>query len=142
MPARQLQPVPVLLTKVRPTGRNEIGFGKLDLTPAGLRSPLAALEGVPVFHWHGDEFEIPQGCEGLASTEGFPNQAFSRGEQVLGLQFHIEADLRYLERWLIGHSAELAAAGVDPVSLRLDSAACAVQLESAAHEVLGGWLDS
>jgi GMP synthase (glutamine-hydrolysing) len=128
--------------EVRPTGRTEIGFGELDLTPAGLRSPLAGLAGVPVFHWHGDEFEIPPGCEGLASTEGFPNQAFSRGEEILGLQFHIEADLRYLERWLIGHSAELSAAGINPASLRRDAAACAVQLKSAAREVVESWLDA
>ncbi len=126
--------------EVRPTGRNEIGFGEVQLSPAGRRSPLGHLEGVPVFHWHGDEFGIPEGCELLASTEGFPNQAFSRGREVLGLQFHIETDLRYLERWLIGHSGELASAGIAPEAIREQAISVGASLRTAACRVLDSWL--
>lgn len=126
---------------VDPTGRTEIGFSELTFTQEGLASPLAALQGVPVFHWHGDEFQIPEGCDRLASTEGFPNQAFSRGPELLALQFHIETDLAYLERWLIGHSGELAAAGINPQALRDQAAACREELRSAAGRVISDWLD-
>ena len=44
---------------VYPLGRKEIGFAPLTLTDAGRASPLAALEGVAVLHWHGDQFDIP-----------------------------------------------------------------------------------
>ncbi|MBN8867685.1 MAG: glutamine amidotransferase [Solirubrobacterales bacterium] len=125
---------------VGPTGRTEIGFGPLDLTPAGAASALAPLAGIPVFHWHGDEFQIPAGAERLASTEGFPNQAFSCGDAALALQFHIEADPRHLERWLIGHSGELAAAGIDPRDLRDDAARFGDRLADAATEVVDAWL--
>ncbi|MGO1593490.1 MAG: glutamine amidotransferase-related protein, partial [Ancrocorticia sp.] len=57
---------------VTPTGRKEIGFAPLGLTEAGARSVLAPLGdygeeaagaggAVPVLHWHGDQFEIPEG---------------------------------------------------------------------------------
>lgn len=127
---------------VRPTGRTEIGFGELDLTPEGEASALAGLGGIPVFHWHGDEFAVPEGAERLASTEGFPNQAFSVGRHAMALQFHIEADPRYLERWLIGHAGELAAAGIDPASLRADAETYGATLAGAAEEVIDRWLPS
>ena len=44
-----------------------------------------------VFHWHGDRFEIPEGAELLAASEGCDNQAFLYQNQVLGLQFHLES---------------------------------------------------
>ncbi|MCB8916273.1 MAG: hypothetical protein H6532_10650 [Thermoleophilales bacterium] len=102
---------------------------------------LAPLAGVPVFHWHGDEFQIPDRADRLASTEGFPNQAFSLGPRILALQFHIEADLRFIERWLIGHAGELAAAGIDPQTLRDDAARYGGKLAEAAREVIENWLD-
>ena len=43
-------------------GVREIGFAPLVLAPAGKASPLAALGGVPVLHWHGDRFEVPAGA--------------------------------------------------------------------------------
>ena len=40
----------------------EIGWGGLQLTEAGAASPLAALRGAPVLHWHGDTFDLPPTC--------------------------------------------------------------------------------
>ncbi|PWD49672.1 glutamine amidotransferase [Serinibacter arcticus] len=127
---------------VTATGRKEIGFGELTLTPEGRASVLAPLEGVPVLHWHGDEFAVPDGGASLARTPGFPNQAFAIGAGVLALQFHLEADHTVLERWLIGHAHEIATAGVDPGRLRADAVALGPALAVAAREVLGSWLDA
>ena len=126
---------------VRPTGGKEIGYGPLTLTAEGRQSVLGPLDGVPVLHWHGDEFAIPEGAARLAETPGFPNQAFSVGSTVLGLQFHIEADSAQLERWLIGHAHELASAGVDPRRLRSDAAAYGPGLAAVAARVVRDWLD-
>ncbi len=43
------------------------------------------------FHWHGDTFEIPQGCSHIASSEVCKNQAFEYAGNVVGLQFHLES---------------------------------------------------
>ncbi len=44
----------------------------------------------PVFHWHGDTFDIPAGATHIASTNEFPNQGFIWNNRVLALQFHLE----------------------------------------------------
>lgn len=126
---------------VKATGRKEIGYGSLTLTTQGRSSVLAPLEGIPVLHWHGDAFTIPAGAERLAETPGYPNQAFSFGHQVLGLQFHLEADHTQIERWLIGHACELAGAGVEPTRIRRDARTHGPALAEAATRVLNAWLD-
>jgi GMP synthase (glutamine-hydrolysing) len=76
--------------KVAPMADKEIGYTPLTLTEAGKHSPLEALGDWPVLHWHGDEFEIPEGTTLLAATRHCPHQAYSRGPNVLGLQCHLE----------------------------------------------------
>lgn len=127
--------------RVEPTGSVEIGYGPITTTDAGARSVLGALGDTPVLHWHGDQFEIPPLAERLASTEGFPNQAFSVGDHVLGLQFHLEADPDQIERWLIGHAHELAHHGVDPALIRADAARHGPGLADHARQILTRWLD-
>src|SRR5690606_17252890 len=92
--------------RVYPLGVKEIGFGPLDLSPAGRSSLLSVLADVPVLHWHGDQFDIPPGAARLAGTEVGTNQAFAIGAWVLGLQFHLEVDMGRIERWLVGHACE------------------------------------
>ena len=100
----------------------------------------AKLDGVPVLHWHGDQFDIPEGAVHLAGTAIGANQAFAVGSQVLGLQFHLEADAARLERWLVGHACELGVAQVDPRTLRADAQKYGGLLALAARDVLAGWL--
>lgn len=122
-------------------GAKEIGFAPLSLTSEGENSPLAALAGVPVLHWHGDRFDIPAGAVRLAETGTCANQAFAWGSNVLALQCHLEADPRRLESWLLGHACELAQAGVDPRRLRADAQALLTRLPQAATAVFRRWLD-
>ncbi len=126
---------------VAPMGVKEIGFAPLALTAAGHDSPLAALGDVPVLHWHGDQFGIPPGAQCLAGTATCPHQGFALGPQVLGLQCHLEADPRAIERWLVGHACELAQAGVDPRALRAEARALQARLPAAAGAVFTRWLD-
>lgn len=51
-----------------PSGVKEIGFAGITLTPAGLESPLRHLAGLPVLHWHGDTYILPNGAVNLASS--------------------------------------------------------------------------
>lgn len=125
---------------VRSTGRIEIGYGPLDLTPEGHDSALRSLQGEPVLHWHGDEFAIPSGARHLARTPGFPNQAFQT-DTVLALQFHLEADPDRIEQWLLGHAHELAHHGIDPRSIRDQARRYGPRLAQLATRVLDDWLD-
>lgn len=122
-------------------GRKEIGFSPVTLTEAGGISPLAALHGQPVLHWHGDQFALPAGLPSLAATALCPHQAFMPHPAALALQFHLEADPRRIEQWLIGHAAELAQAGVDIAALRAEAARHGPGLAAMLGRVLDAWLD-
>ena len=118
-------------------GKKEIGFGPIEYTTEGASSPLALLGNVPVLHWHGDEFEIPKGAVRLAQTELCPNQAFSVGTHILGLQFHMEADPAFIESWLVGYCAELSNAGIDIPRLREEANHLRQELPAAGKAVKG-----
>lgn len=45
---------------------------------------------VTVFHWHGETFDLPAAAHLLATSEACKNQAFQIGENIIGLQFHLE----------------------------------------------------
>ncbi|MCB4858431.1 glutamine amidotransferase [Sphingobium sp. PNB] len=127
--------------RVAATGRKEIGFAPITLSEAGQVSPLRHLAAVPVLHWHGDMFEIPEGATLLAATEICPHQAFAIESHVLGLQFHPEVDATTgFERWLVGHAAELASAGVDPCRLRSDAQAYGTALRYQGQAMFRDWL--
>lgn len=127
---------------VAPMVRKEIGFSPVELTAAGLASPLAGLPmETAVLHWHGDQFEIPSGTVSLARTDICPHQAFALGNYALGLQFHLEADAEDIEPWLVGHASELAQAGISPSGLRAQAAIHGVKLKAAAQAVFSLWLD-
>lgn len=128
--------------RVAPMGAREIGFAPLSLTDAGMASPLRALAGIPVLHWHGETFTLPPGAQRLAATAACAQQAFALGTHVLGLQCHPELDARRTEAWLIGHAHELHAAGIDPRVLRDQAARYGAPLAAAARDLFTTWLEA
>ncbi|HDS1039854.1 TPA: glutamine amidotransferase [Stenotrophomonas maltophilia] len=125
---------------VAASGGKEIGFAPLLLTDDGQRSPLQALQGIPVLHWHGEAFELPAGAQRLASTPACRHQAFAIGHHALALQCHPELDARQFERWLIGHTLELHQAGIDPNDLRAQARRYGAPLAVAATAMFEHWL--
>lgn len=100
-------------------------------------------DGLPLWHWHGDTFTLPRGARHLAASARYPQQAFAWGRHCLALQFHPEFDPAALERWLIGHSHELAAAsGTSLARLRHDTARHGAAAAQAVTRFWRGWLDS
>ena len=87
--------------RVYPGHVSEIGFGSVELTTEGARDPVLGPAGplVPVFHWHGDTFDLPAGTSLLASTTEYPHQAFRLGSRIYGLQFHVEPDSGLWAPW-------------------------------------------
>lgn len=124
--------------RVYPMGHKEIGYAPLSfIEPTSVLSPL---DGIPVLHWHGDQFDIPQGAIRLAASERCPNQAFALADYALGLQCHLEADARLIERWLIGHALELQQAGIHPNTIRQQAQTHGANLHTASQAVLKSWL--
>jgi GMP synthase-like glutamine amidotransferase len=109
----------------------------LDPVRTGL---IVAVAGHPVLHWHGDTFDLPQGADRLASTAVGEKQAFAYGRTALGFQFHPEADGRGLERRLIGHAVEIAAAGLSAPVLRADTERFAAGAAARGRACVAEWL--
>ena len=130
----------VLAARVYPGKKKELGWEEMTLTKEGKASPLGAIDGVRVLNWHGDTFDLPVGATRLASTAITPNQAFTYGDKVLALQFHVELPERDLEKWLIGHTLELAK--VDLGKMRADTARFAPAANEASRRVFNDWLDA
>jgi GMP synthase (glutamine-hydrolysing) len=127
--------------RVYPSGTKEIGFAPVNLSDAGLQSPLYHLKDKPVLHWHGDAFDLPEKAQLLASTSACRNQAFSYGPNILGLQFHPELKSPSdFERWLVGHSVELNGAKVSPAKLRADGLLYSENLREAAIKTFTAWV--
>lgn len=83
----------VLGSLVYKNPRKEIGWWPVIWAPEAAAHPaFSAFTGVnEVFHWHGDTFDLPSGCEHAAKSEACLNQAFFYGENTAGLQFHLES---------------------------------------------------
>ena len=127
--------------RVYPSGVKEIGFAPIRLTDNGRSSCLAPFADEPMtLHWHGDTFDLPAGAQRLASTDLCRNQAFSMGSNIIAFQFHPEASATGFENWLIGHAAELAAAGLNVGELRADAEKYGAELERKAQRVATDWL--
>ncbi len=128
---------------VTPGAERELGYGPVQLTTAGLTSPLAKLQGVRVLHWHGDCCQLPVGAELLASTRACPVQAFAIGDFALALQFHAETDRGGIEPWLVGHSFEISSSRVSTVAeLRRGADLWAGPLADAGTAMFGKWLNT
>ncbi len=79
----------------------EIGWYNVQLTPEGQKDPLfnGFKESEPIYHWHGDMFEIPSEGHLLATAQGCPHQAIKVGANAYGLQFHVEVTDKSIKEW-------------------------------------------
>lgn len=108
----------------------EFGWAPIELTEAGLTSPLSSL-GENVFHCHGDTFDLPVGAELLARSAQYENQAFRLGPH-LGVQFHVEVTKRGLSRWSIGHVGRIKSS----IGLKQWSAEIAMHADTHANTLV------
>ncbi len=75
--------------RVYPGPEKEIGWFPVvaaEPSPGGFALPAS----IPVFHWHGETFDLPDGARLMASSPGCRHQAFQFGARTIGLQFHLE----------------------------------------------------
>jgi GMP synthase (glutamine-hydrolysing) len=125
--------------RVYPGGARELGFHPVRVHNQA--SPLRHVDGVPVLHWHGDTFDLPQGVELLASSHVYPHQAFRRGRNLLALQFHGEMgeDPRF-DAWIEQGPDDIASAGLTPCALRAAHARHGRAAVTASRAMIAEWL--
>jgi GMP synthase-like glutamine amidotransferase len=66
---------------------------------------------MPVFHWHGDTFDLPEGSQHLASSALTPNQAFTIGKNIVAFQFHLEMTAPAVKKIIKALQVELCNGG-------------------------------
>lgn len=97
----------VLGANVYPNTCKEIGW--FDVTKTKTESFLLQHlpQTFPVFHWHGETFDLPEGAQHLLQSEACVNQAFLYKDNVLGLQFHFETTLESVTQMIKHERHEL-----------------------------------
>ena len=102
----------ILGAKIKQSPMKEVGGYKVNLTSDGQASHF--FKGFPtefpVFHFHGDTFDVPTGAALLAKGEDCKNQAFSHGK-ALALQFHLEVSSKTAGKWVDEYETWLRAFG-------------------------------
>jgi len=92
----------VLGARVYPSPYPEIGW--FPITKTAQASHHSVFSWLPnnfnAFHWHGDTFDIPRCATHLAYSGGCQHQAFAYGNQVFGLQFHLESTQQSIQQLL------------------------------------------
>jgi GMP synthase-like glutamine amidotransferase len=68
----------------------EIGWLPVEAVKSESNSIFLFPQETEVFHWHGETFDLPKGAVQIAQSNGCDNQAFQIGNNVIGLQFHLE----------------------------------------------------
>ncbi len=123
----------------------ELGWAPLTLTQEGQGTPVKhfSADQTQMFFSHGDTFDLPEGAVLLASSEMYPNQAYTYGKNVLATQFHPEVECGFINELLGMHVAKLT--GPSPVAdihkIRSDTHQYASQLERQASKFLTEWLE-
>ena len=123
--------------RVYPGAEKEIGWFPLEAPLAG-PGRFAFPATTPVFHWHGETFELPPGARLLASSAACVNQAFQLGRRVIGLQCHLETTPASLAA-ILEHCADELREGrfiQTPAQMQAGIAAHGVALNALMAQVL------
>lgn len=80
--------------EVFPNSVKEIGWFPIQATKSTHETSFQFPKEIEVFHWHGETFSLPSGAVQIAESKGCKNQAFQLGDNVIGLQFHLETTSR------------------------------------------------
>ena len=119
----------------------EVGFHPVRIHDGARDSPLRHLADVPILHWHGDTFTLPEGVDLLASSHVYAHQAFRRGPNLLALQFHAEMgeDERF-HAWIEAWPESIVEAGGDEASLRAAHDQLGPKAVAAGRAMVSQWL--
>ncbi|MEO7531217.1 MAG: amidotransferase [Sediminibacterium sp.] len=91
----------------------EIGFFPVQFSTAAQNSKVFNhfLSPYPLFHWHGDTFDLPENAAVIASTDVCKHQAYFISPNIIGLQFHLEMNANTIEQMLLHDEDELREPG-------------------------------
>ncbi|MBB4613024.1 glutamine amidotransferase [Novosphingobium taihuense] len=126
---------------VYPGPVKEVGFHPVAVRGEVPSNPLRHIVDVPVLHWHGDTFTLPENVELLASSHLYDHQAFRRGRNLLALQFHAEMgeDERF-HQWIETWPESVLEAGGTEEDLRRAHALHGPTAVAAGRAMIAEWI--
>lgn len=80
----------VMGAKILPNPVKEIGWFPITAITPQQKTAFLFPKKTEAFHWHGETFSLPNQATLLAESKACKNQAFQIGQNVIGLQFHLE----------------------------------------------------
>jgi len=95
----------------------------------------------PIFQWHSDTFDLPDGATLLATAPGAANQAYRIGRASYGMQFHFEASRAVVADWT--RSFPEAAERMEPGWVAAHAAraeASGMQADAAGLAIAWAWV--
>lgn len=131
--------------RVWPGAKPEVGIRPIFKTPAADEDPVFGGLGsqVPMFHWHGDSFDLPGDAVLLAGSDEYPNQAFRVGANAYGVQFHAEATAELVRGWIDypATAAQLESSNGPGAAERLfdEVAAALPEVNDVARQLMQAW---
>jgi GMP synthase (glutamine-hydrolysing) len=135
----------VLGARVYAGEKREVGWLPVTITDDGRGDPCFGDVGqtLSVFQMHGDTWELPADAHNLARSALYEQQAFSYGETVYGLQFHLEFTDTMIARLATEPDSRsyMTAAGVDPQKLVAESAGHVRRLADVMQRVFTRYFD-
>ena len=128
----------------RRAARPEIGWHRVELTPAGREDHLLAdlAPGFEAFQWHSYRFPLPPGAIALAESE-VGLQACRIGEAAWAIQFHAEVSAADAASWIDDYRSDPDAVriGIDPVALRAETEAKIGSFNRLGRGLCRRWLE-
>lgn len=122
--------------------RPDLGYREVELTEAGLASPIRHVAGVGMLEWHGDHYTLPARATLLATGDAYDNEAFAVGDFGLAVQFHPEVTDDMHEVWTLNSDELFAENGVDAEEWRALGRAHQPAMQLASRAMFTEWLDS
>ncbi len=120
----------------------DLGYQDIQLTQAGLASPLRHVAGVGMLNWHGDHFTLPEEATLLGTSAAYPNEAFAIGDFALGVQFHPEVTASMHEEWTRNSSDQFDKEGIDEDEWRELGRKNNPAMQVASRAMFSEWLDA
>lgn len=95
-----------------------------------------------VFHWHGNQFDIPGNSPDLLFSQANAHQAFCYHKNVIGLQFHLEITPENLQLIVQNGLNELAEKGeyIQDISIPAENNSFITQCNKLMNKILLHWI--
>lgn len=129
---------------VRPGKALEIGMTPVRLTAEAKNDPVfkELPESFDVFEWHGEVFDLPNGCVPLAGSSIAPLQAFRYGTRAYGLLFHLEMEETGIDALCQECVPDLTKAHTTAQQVKATALPHLPKLHQIADRLIGHLLDS